>query len=57
MISVLCLISSYMYPNIAAFRLNNDLSDASIVDIYAAFESLFLIDMVLRFFAEQLPKG
>ena len=46
MISILCLISSYTYANIAAFRLKNEVTTATIVDIYATFESLFFIDMV-----------
>ena len=56
-ITILCLISSYIYANIAAFRMLQTKNDPMVVDIYATFESFFFIDMISQFFLEQLPKG
>ena len=52
-ITILCLISSYIYANIAAFRMLKERDDSVVVDIYATFESFFFIDMILQFFVEQ----
>lgn len=56
-ITILCLISAYIYANIAAFRMHPVRDERHINDIYAAFESLFLFDMVLQFFVEFVPEG
>ena len=39
-------MSSYTYTNIAAFRLHK-YKDEEVTQIYIAFETIFLIDMIL----------
>ena len=47
----MCIISSFNYAYIAAFRLHPDLSE-NILGLYIFYETIFFIDMVLQFFKE-----
>lgn len=54
-ITVLCLMSSYVYAYIAAFRLHNDMNE-SVYKLNYFFETMFLIDCILTFFVEYQPE-
>ena len=42
----MCLISSYIYTNIAAFRMHG-YEDDEVTQIFLIFEIFFLIDMIV----------
>jgi len=52
----MCLMSSYIYTNIAAFRVHG-YEDKTVRETYITFETFFFFDMVLNFFFEQIPQG
>ena len=54
-ISVSCLISSYMYIYMAAFRLDPPQNDTFLWTATTTFESMFLFYMILQFFREYTP--
>lgn len=51
-----CLLSSYVYTNIAAFRMHK-YEDEAVTQVYLAFEIFFFIDMIVQFFVERTPAG
>lgn len=57
MITILCLASSFIYANYAAFRMHKNRDHEVIVTMYATFEIIFFIDMILQFFIEYVPEG
>jgi hypothetical protein len=52
----MCLISSYIYINIAAFRMHG-YEDEQVTEIFLTFEIFFFIDMIMQFFIERIPQG
>lgn len=55
-ITFLCIISSYIYINIAAFRVHK-YEDEEVTELYLIFESFFLLDIIVQFFVERIPEG
>ena len=55
LITMLCLVSSYIYAYIAAFRLHQDMNQTAYKLSYI-FETMFLIDLILNFFVEYQPE-
>lgn len=55
LITMLCLVSSYIYAYIAAFRLHQDMNQTAYKLSYI-FETMFFIDLILNFFVEYQPE-